>query len=377
MTPSDLSGEVKGPMEFYKAMQHIVQKIPTVEAPKRHFLPDTQLPVTIRNFWLRGGGIGDRICTFPALLYVLKTRPYWWGRVWVAPALVEFAENIIGQCGNPNWLVRDIRTENIWQDPRYESDTQVSGRGMGKTPDGARIVHAGATGAGGHLVQMGFVDHTGRYNAPEGADYLPEIDFQGWPDPFFNPYLGVKAGNCVVFTTGGVTPARSVPGKYWNPLINYVLSAGLTPVFIGKSEINDNELKLKVTFEEGCDYHKGIDLRDKTTIMEAAWIMENAAAVVGLDNGMLFLAACTKANIICAYNVVDPSDRVPKRRQGTWQTIALTEDELACTGCQTHMQGIAPPHNFRDCLYGHKRCIDLLFAENGIRFKEALARVLA
>ncbi len=373
MEVNELTGEIKGPLELFGALENMARQMPMVNGTDEHFLPDTKLPVVIYNYWLRGGGIGDRVCSFPALIWIAKTRPWVWGRVWVAPSMVEFADNIIGQLDRPDWIVRDIRTELPWADGRMEDGSRVTGRGIGKDALGNKVVHAGATGAGGSLVQMGFVDHTGRYNAPEGWDYMPVIDFDRWfkPLPYKDPY--------VVFTTGAVAPARSVPGKYWNPIIDHVIKLGLIPVFLGKSEIIDMgiETPLRVAFEDGCDYHKGVDLRDKTTLMEAAWIMKNAQAVIGLDNGLLNLAACTDASIICAYNTVDPMDRLPKRRAGRWITLSLTKEELRCSGCQTFMGGIAPPHNFRDCLYGHKRCVDLLFADQGARWKRALDEILA
>lgn len=366
--------DIKGPLEFMRMANEVIKQLPTVTMNARHFEPGTQLPVIVHNYYLRGGGMGDRICAFPCLLWTAKNCPYIWGRVWVADSLLEFARNIIGQAHNPNWRVHSLHDfEKL-----YESDTRITGRGM-PNPPGIKIVHCGATGAGGHLVQMGWVDHGGRYNPRKGGDYYPEIDWSGWSDTRYWTWriYGLIEKNFVVFTTGAVAKSRSVPGHYWNPLIDYVKARGYIPVFLGVDEMNDLAGKIKVKFEDGCNYSAGIDLRNQTTVMDAAYLMHNAAAVVGLDNGLIQLASCTHADIVCAYTIVDPIDRRPKRRAGKWEEIYLSEDELVCTGCQTNMPAIAPPHDFKYCLHQHYKCVHMLFERDGLRFCEALDKILS
>jgi len=383
MKPLNLSGDIKGPLEFQREVDRIIRGIPTVTLKNTpHFRDNTVLPTTIHNYYLRGGGMGDRICIFAALDYVARTCPWIWGRIWIHEDLIEFSRNIIEQTGNQNWKVGTLEEFKT----QYEPDTMITGRGF-EDPSGKVIFrHIGATGAGGHLVQMGYCDHVGRYNPREGWDFYPVIDFNRWTPQRSQPIIidlgldrpfGDWRKKYVVFTTGAIAPSRDVPGYYWNPIIEDVKSRGLTPVFLGISGVTDAKAgKIKVRYSDGCNYGEGIDLRDKTSVMEAAWIMKNAAAVIGLDNGLIQLASCTDASIICAYNIVDPMDRRPKRKAGRWEEIYPTSEELPCIGCQTWMEAIAPPHNFKQCLYGDLRCVDIIFENQGERFRKALDRIL-
>lgn len=366
ITPLPISGEIKGALEFQREVNRILQgvKFDSVKPIAPYFLPDTELPIIIQNFWLRGGGMGDKICMMPALTWLAKNCPWIWGRIWMSEAMFEFTDNILKQAENPNWKVMPLEK----YDELVEPDTRVRGRGF---------EHNGhqnsqyANGTGGHLVDLGFIDFTNTFPPPENSTWYPQINWEGRSDVL--PTLYKKY---VVLTTGAVSPARDVPGSYWNPIIENIKSRGLTPVFLGTSGIKDLNGILNVRYSDGCNYAEGIDLRDKTTVMEAAWIMKNAAAVIGLDNGLIQLASCTDADIICAYNIVEPRERRPRRRSGKWHEIYLSQAELACSGCQTHMKMIAPPHDFKRCLYGHLRCVDLIFANNGERFTKRLDQIL-
>src|SRR5205823_556716 len=117
-----------------------------------------------------------------------------------------------------------------------------------------------ASGLGGHLVDVGFLDFVNRFPPPKDSDYYPEINFNEWQGKH-----ELVNDNYIVFTTGAVAKAREVPGHYWNPIIEHVKSLGITPVFLGTKKIQD----VTVKFPEGCHYDEGIDLRDKTTIMDA------------------------------------------------------------------------------------------------------------
>jgi hypothetical protein len=104
--------------------------------------------------------------------------------------------------------------------------------------------------------------------------------------------------------------------------------------------------------------------------------MQHAACTVGLDNGLLHLAACVPSNIIFGYNIAAPSQRRPVRRlPGRILDITLDKAELACRHCQTHMkqQNLI---NFRNCFYGDRKCLTLLFENNSIRWTRALEEML-
>jgi hypothetical protein len=358
----DLSGEVKGPMEFLREVNRVLEglKFEEVECDQPYFLPGTKLPVTTYNFYFKGGGIGDQICYMPALLWIAKNNPWVRGRIFCSTILIELFDNIIQQSDRMDWKVYDL------DDFDRVKENGSRTRGPGYKHNGVTNFQL-ANGTGGHLVDCGWLYFGNEYPPPEGGDLYPVINFDNWADKH-----DLYHKKYVVFTTGATTPAREVPGAYWNPIVEYVKYRGLSPVFLGVKNVNE----IKIRFPDGCDYSAGIDLRDKTTLMEAAWIMKNSAAVVGLDNGLIQLASCTDAPIVAAYNMVHPKQRRPKRVAGLWREIFLTREELACTGCQTFMKNIAPPHDFKRCLYGHLNCINLLFTDHGSKFTRALAELL-
>ena len=180
-------------------------------------------------------------------------------------------------------------------------------------------------------------------------------------------------GKYVVIPTGSMTPSRWVEGKHLNPLIRHVKSLGLTPVFLGKKEATKG---LNAYFADDIAYSEGLDLRDQTTILDAACILQNSIATMGLDCGLLHLAAITKdSNVVFGYNIVEPKDREPRRNWGKTINISLTKEELSCAGCQTHMR-LMIAHTFHTCLYQDTKCIDLLFGNDCEKWKIALSQIM-
>jgi hypothetical protein len=94
---------------------------------------------------------------------------------------------------------------------------------------------------------------------------------------------------------------------------------------------------------------------------------------VGLDNGLLHLAACTPGNVIFGYNIASPEHRRPWRGQYDERTVdvTLTADELPCNWCQSR-QKMMLNHSFHQCLYGDLKCVDMLFEDDGKRFCDAI-----
>ncbi len=368
-------GNLKGPLEFQREVDRMLKgiKFESFTPKSSYFRPGTELPVIKVNMIFKGAGLGDYVCYMPAMIWTAYNTPWIHGRIHVGQFFCEFAQNIMDQTGNKNWKVIPL-PENFKTEDQIVFEDGSLARGPGIQINGHKN-HQLVNGTGGHLVSLGFMYYCNLFPPPEGFDFYPTINFDNWSDSLQN--WNITAGKIfnnkyVVFTTGAVSAARTVPGHYWNPLIDHVKSLGLTPVFLGVRKLAD----LTVKFPDGCHYGEGIDLRDKTTMLEAAWIMKHSAAVIGLDNGLIQLAACTDANIVAAYNMVDPIERRPRRRAGKWREITLTEKELACTHCQSNMKNMFP-HNFARCLYDDLRCVDLLFNNDGARFKTALDSILS
>lgn len=358
-------GDIHGPLEFVRETERFLLGLDfmSVQPTDQRFRPGTELPVVRINYIFKGSGMGDYICYMPAMIWTAINNPWIYGRVFVGEFFTEFARNIIEQTGNKNWSVcpRE-REEEILSKDSFASLSRGPGIEINGYPN-----HQMLNGTGGHLIDVGLALFANKLYLEPKWRLHPQIDFSVWGD-----HIRLPDTRYVVLTPGNTTPSRSVPGAYWNPIIDHVKSLGLLPVFLGVDRICD----LTIKFPDGCNYDQGLDLRNKTTMMQAAWIMANSDAVVGLDNGLIHLAACTDANIIAAYNIVDPDDRRPRRSfGGKYEEITISKDELSCAGCQSWMANMYP-HAFNRCLYNDTKCVDLLFENGASRFIEALDKIL-
>lgn len=356
--------KINGPLELYAATKQMIEQgdYEEVEVGAPAFLPGTKIPVVKMNFAMAGAGMGDHICYMPGMIWAAKNVPYIKGRIWVARFMNQMFKNLMRDF--PTWTVNPI------EDIATGMEARTVLRGVGITHNGMKAPQH-LNGCGTHLVNVGFA-FLNQNPPPEGADVMPQLDFSiEEPESLASPIeLPEKY---IVFTTGGTVPARTVPGEYWNPIIDHAISRGYMPVFLGTTRVAGT---LDVEFPEGCDYHKGINLINKTSIMQAAWIMRNAECVLGLDNGLIYVASCTDADIVCGYNTVHPRERRPKRAgDGKWEEIYLSKKDLQCSSCQTDME-LLVVHSFKYCFYGHKRCIDILFSDNGRRWTDAIDRMI-
>jgi hypothetical protein len=103
---------------------------------------------------------------------------------------------------------------------------------------------------------------------------------------------------------------RSIDDTEINKICEYLISVNITPVILGKkyNEVNKKDFGKFPKLPSGV-----IDLIDKTSIKEAMTIMGKSLFVVGPDQGLIHLAACTDVHIICGYTVVAPELRLPVR----------------------------------------------------------------
>jgi ADP-heptose:LPS heptosyltransferase len=162
-----------------------------------------------------------------------------------------------------------------------------------------------------------------------------------------------------VITTNAVTEVRRLPSKTINELIEYFLSKNITPVFLGKKEMHTTH---RSSASDDINFHKGIDLREKTSLMEAACVLANAKIVVGLDNGLLHLACCSDVPIVFGFSTINPSMRIPIRHNNAKIAIVAPPEALKCRYCQTNMKYLVG-HDFAHCLYKDIRCAETLTSQ--------------
>jgi hypothetical protein len=225
---------------------------------------------------------------------------------------------------------------------------------------------------GAHPIDVGFAYFAGQTPPPPGA-CMPVLDY---PRHRLLPKIKNIKGPYAVFTTGGTTASRTVLGRHLNPVLEYTKSLGITPVFIGK-ENHVGDGKNTVKYDQHIKFDMGVDMRNATSVKDAACIMQHAAFTLGLDNGNLHLASVMQdSKVIFAYNITSVAHRQPRRRHGKTINLAVPSEALSCSGCQSKWRQLHT-HQFDKCFYGDVKCVDYLFSDNGKHFKDAIDEVLS
>lgn len=145
--------------------------------------------------------------------------------------------------------------------------------------------------------------------------------------------------NYVVLAATGVEEIRTMPISTANTIIDYLKHRNYTTVFLGKESspcgINDMAVMGKII---PIDFSKGINLINKTTIPQAAKIIHEAKAFVGMDGGLLHLAGCTDTEIVCGFTASSPVHVAPIRKGSQSHKFQAIEpdDYLENRYYQTH-----------------------------------------
>ena len=340
--------------------QPTFQRLETKYFPEWGFRPRTPMFPHDMNFIFLNGGMGDYICWMPAIQWLGENCPWILGTL-VAPdyfrPLAEY------------WL----KTFPHWKYARYE-DTKNNSHFDEHPYRGPLILNQQALNAtGGHLLTCGWVYMTNKEKAPPGWEYYPRFkpeDLEAVSLPAEAKPLEGK--DYAIITTGITTDSRKVPGKYWNPIIKHVVDRGLIPVFLGKANvITGNPRNIHTSWDSDTNFVAGVDLRDKTEIFQAAALIHRAKMIIGHDNGLLHLAGCTDTPIIFGYNIASPEHREPKRKAGKVFNVFVDPSELVCSFCQSRTNFVIG-YNFQQCFYGDLKCIDMLFENDGERWKRQI-----
>lgn len=332
-------------------------------SPQHGFRLGSHAPEVVMNFVFNDEGMGGFINYTGATTWLAENAPYIRGRVWVEQFLVPLLSDI--HAPYKNWKVQPHNQfARLVEDGSSTLGPMISVRGG---PPKRELV----TALGTHPFDVGFGYFASTCPAPPDAR-LPVLDYEAHKLPSKIKRL---QKNYVVFTAGGTTPVRTMRGRDVNPLVRHVKALGLTPVFLGKRDMLTDG-KVNTSFADDTDYEAGVDLRDQTSVKDAACIMQHAKATVGVDGGLLHLAALmAESRIVFGYNITSVEHREPRRNHGRTVNVALTRDELSCTACQSTWK-VMLGHLYDRCYYSDQKCLDLLFANDSIKFKNAIDEVL-
>ena len=322
--------------------------------------PESKLPIYPANFVLTGGGLGDYICHMTAFKWLAETQPHVEGRLFCAQPFLDVAKYIMKDY--EHWSVYDpANVEQVIK--KFE---------MLLTP-AQYIKYIDAVGS--HLLDLGFKYYAKLDAPPKDYNYMVDLSEYksgkdwGLPEKY------------AVLTPGYTTEVRMMRGKYLNELSQYLKEKDITPVYLGKKDFTVSGKNHQVAphykgyFSEDFDPSLGIDLREKTTLLECVEIIGGAQMILGVDNGLLHFAGCTTTPIVFGHTITEPRHREVRRRDGEVINIVISKNHLPCSGCQSNMRFI-PFHDFKHCLYGDRACIDMLFGNNCVTWKRAIDHIL-
>lgn len=298
------------------------------------FRSGTQLGKTKVCLVLNSGGIGDYIHWTSAIRYTIDANPHIHGHI-ITPSFFSDLAYL--------WLGRYSDRFSVKIDDDLENCALLDG-----VPSIIPNTQQYANATGFHLFQLGFTFFSQISWIPKGYETVPEIkgdeaDLRGFNLP----------RDYAVITVNSTADNRRLPSSYVNAITAHLLSREVTPIFLGKGSITKN---YSASAPDGLALEGVIDLRERTSLREAACIMAGAKFVFGLDNGLLHLASCSRVPVIMIFTSVDPKLRVPPRREGRKTHVIGPDASLPCRFCNTHMRYIIG-FDFKTCLYKDDLCI--------------------
>lgn len=307
------------------------------------------------NFILSHSALGDMISSLPAIIYARKTNTLDIGMtVWLPEHQIPLVEHLIGGVG-----LRFMPLHTFKQKVDAGS-ADLAGPGVINA-----VFHNTMTRNKIDMVDFAHLTLLDRMPMNDAERCYPHWAPLG-PCPVNAPY--------VVIPVGATSGTRDFLPPVLEPILRWLVENGYLPVILGKSETNvkvvGSDVPLKVTdhfdqlpedLREVC-----LDMRDKTTLLEARDWCGHARAVVGLDGGTLHLAGTTDVPIVYGITHVLPEHRpIVRYNERNWELRHVTPRNLACAGCQSRWT-LMFKHDFRNCAYGDFKCVSALHPDDFI-----------
>lgn len=180
----------------------------------------------------------------------------------------------------------------------------------------------------------------------------------------------------VAIAPNGNAENRIIPASVLGPVIQGLLDRGLRPVILGRREskvpvmiVTQNGTNRKEKKAEARSFFDDlpeslrkqcVDLRERTTTLEARDVLGHAECVIGIDGGLLHLAGTTDVPIVYGITSVDPAHRaIWRHNEANWKLVHVQPPaSLKCRGCQSHWT-LVFGFPFTSCLYSDNACANL------------------
>ncbi len=288
------------------------------------------------NCILMNGGVGDHMASLVAINYIMKQ--YTWIKllIYMPDFLVEFARHVLPYGSN---VIPYSEMEKKYDNKK----TTITTKWDGITSP----------------MKTSLLD----YAFSKLCDEKPSIFYQNYlkirPDEINTSDIPLP-DKYVVITAGYTAEVREFKAKYINNISNYIQSKKYEVVFLGQTKTSTGgKFVIEGKFNEEIDFTNTLNYIDQTTLLQAAKIMGNAKAVIGVDNGLLHVAACTDVTIIGGFTTVTPDIRLPVRHDTLgWNYLTVEPDkDLGCRFCQVKTNFLYG-HNYIKCIYKDNLCTD-------------------
>lgn len=302
------------------------------------------------NLLLQAAGAGDCLASLPAIKYILDNYKYVNLLIWVPDYLKAFVKHVLPEGA----IVRNYTEAKT----KYNDSLTAVANDWGRNT--AMRMHPT------DFAYFMFLDKTVTIDNKNYLSIRPdEIDISSFNLP----------SKYVCINVGSTAKPKEMPVNIINDISTYCLSMGYMPVYLGKKEtLVGYPGKVLGAHIADIDFSKGINLTDKTDLLQCAAIISGAKCLIGMEGGLTHLAAFTNTHIIAGYTFVNPSVMAPIRNNviGDNMTIITPPISLGCRFCQSNMSFVYN-HDFRNCFYSDYKCVTMLKSS---QFLEALEKIL-
>lgn len=285
------------------------------------------------NVTLINGGVGDLVGALTPIDYALKRYPWITPLIWLPDMMKELAQNLLPPGTN---VFSYSEMKGRYEPTRITKTTQWDG----------------------HFSAMKI--HSVDYAFQKMLDELPPIEERnylrykpGQPGSARFDFPLILQEKYVVITTGFTSEVKEFLPQYVNEIVDYIHSKKYGVVFLGQSNTpTGGHHVIHGKFRHEINFAKGINLVDKTTLLQAAEVINNASCVVGVDNGLLHVAGTTEVPIVGGFTFITPESKMPYRHnQLGWNFYPVLPDEsLSCKFCQV-TTNLLYGHDYRNCLW--------------------------
>jgi len=303
------------------------------------------------NFIFDDGGLGDNIARMVTMRYIKDHFPHVTPYLYVPDYFLPVARNLV-----PDLIIRPFsKGHKLF-------DEKLPGRHTNLRHHDTLATH--------------LVDHTFHALSNRQVD----IKFKNYlklDTKFIHIEKFKLPEKYVVMTTGFTAPIREFKPEKVNSIVQYLNDKGMAVVFLGshQAKVGATVEDIKGNFADTIDYSKGIDLINKTSLLEAGKIIAQSQAIVGVDNGLMHLAACSDVPIIGGYTSVDPVHRLPYRHdEKGWNCYTVVPPESEPEKfCQSRWDFVYN-HDFRFSYFKNDDLINSLKAEDFIAHLETILK---